>query len=270
MVDGDGREIEMDEDALAAAADLLASHRRGDAPFDRFPSDLAPATEADAYAIQVRLAHLREPGRAVSGYKIGCTTPVMQAFLAIDRPCAGMLVADAMFDSPAEVAHAAFRRVGVECEIAVRLGRDLPASGCPYHLETVAPAVDAAMAAIELVDDRYLDYRSLDAWSLVADDFFQAGAILGPRVTSLPVLESVVGRMTINGSAVGQGTGTHVMGHPLNALAWLADTVARHGDGLKAGQIVLTGSVVETHWPEQGDTVVAAIDGLGEARVRFV
>ncbi len=260
----------MDDDALAAAADLLASHRLGRTQFDRFPSALAPRTEADAYAIQARLARLREPGRAPSGYKIGCTTPVMQAFLAIDRPCAGTLVADAMHESPAEVPHAEFRRVGVECEIAVRLSRDLPASGCPYYLETVAPAVDAAMAAIELVDDRYVDYRSLDAWTLLADDFFQAGAILGPPVATLPDLESAVGRMTINGSAVGQGIGAHVMGHPLNALAWLADTMARHGEGLKAGQVVLTGSVVETHWPEWGDSVVAAIDGLGQAQVRFV
>ena len=61
-----------------------------------------------------------------------------------------------------------------------------------------------------------------------------------------------------------------MLGHPLNAVAWLANTMARHGNGLKAGQIVLTGSVVETSWPEPGDTVLAALDGLGEACVRFV
>ena len=260
----------MDESAITAAAELLHAHRRDGLAFDRFSTDLVPTTEADAFAIQARLARLREPGRTVAGYKIGCTTAVMQAFLAIDHPCAGSLAVDAMHASPAELPHDRFRRIGVECEIAVRLGRDLPASGGPHTQDTVASAIDAAMAAIELVDDRYVNYRDLDVWTLTADDFFHAGAVFGPKVTAVPDLASVAGHMTVNGAVIGQGTGAHVLGHPLTAVAWLADTMARHGDGLKAGQIILTGSVVETHWPERGDTVVASLGGLGEAQVRFV
>ncbi|MCB9948670.1 MAG: fumarylacetoacetate hydrolase family protein [Rhodospirillaceae bacterium] len=260
----------MHEQALEEAAGLLAAYRTKPEPFDRFPPHLVPATEADAYAIQARLARLREPGRAIAGYKIGCTTAVMQAFLSIDRPCAGILAADAIHRSPADVVHGAFRRIGVECEIAVRLGRDLPPGGVPYDRTTVEPAIAAAMAAIELVDDRYVDYPGLDAWTLTADDFFHAGAILGPAVTAVPDLAAVTGCMTIGGTVVGTGTGAHVLGHPFNAVAWLANTIARHGEGLKSGQVILTGSVVETKWPLAGDTVVASLHGLGDAEVRFL
>ena len=140
----------------------------------------------------------------------------------------------------------------------MRLGRPLPAAEAPFDRADVAAAVESCMAAIEIVDDRYDDFRALDAASLVADDFFSAGAVLGAPV-SVPIsgwsgldLAALRGTMTINDAEVGSGTGADVMGHPFEALAWLANHAAATGRPLAEGDVVLTGSIVETNWVETG------------------
>jgi 2-oxo-3-hexenedioate decarboxylase/2-keto-4-pentenoate hydratase len=264
----------MNAEAIERAADLLAQARLERRCFERLPEDCRPADLAAAYAVQDALhARLTAAGcGAVAGHKIGCTTPVMQKFLRIATPCAGGVLAPTVQHRRGIFRHADFLHVGVECEIAVRLARDLPASGAPYCRARVGEAIGACMAAIEVVDDRYVDYRSLDTPTLVADDFFNAACVLGPPVETWRELdlEAIRGRMTINGAEVGAGQGGDILGHPLEALAWLANTRAAHGRHLEAGAFVLLGSVVETRWVEAGDLVEVAIDGLGGASARFL
>ena len=258
---------------IARAADLLCAARLARRRFDRLPDDCRPADEAAAYAVQdVLHAALTAAGYgALAGYKIGCTTPVMQRFLGIPNPCAGGVFAPTVQNREAGFRHSDFLHVGVECEIAVRLRQDLPATRPPYDRHSVAAAVGACMAAIEVVDDRYADYRSLDTPTLIADDFFNTACVLGAPAAGWRDLDlaGVRGRMTINGAEVGTGRGGDILGHPLEALAWLANAVAARDRHLKAGEFVLLGSVVETRWVEQGDLVEAQIEGLGAARARF-
>jgi 2-keto-4-pentenoate hydratase len=122
------------------------------------------------------------------------------------------------------------------------------------------------MAAIELVDDRYANFRTLGIPTLIADDFFDSGCLLGELVRDWRKLDlaRLAGITYINGVEVGRGTGALVMGHPFEALAWLANTRAKHGlDPLKAGEFVTLGSVVETKWLDAGDEVRVEIDQLG-------
>ena len=166
--------------------------------------------------------------------------------------------------------HARFHHVGVECELAVRLATDLPAADAPYDRDAVAAAVAGVMPAIEVVDDRYADFRALDAPTLVADDFFGAGCVLGTAAPLVGLdLAVLKGSMSINGENVGTGIGRDILGHPLEALAWLANARTERGRGLKAGNFVLLGSLVETKWVDAGDVVEIAIEGLGTATARF-
>ena len=254
---------------------VAARERRHPVPAPLPPSCRPPSLD-DAYRVQAALnERLGSSLGAVAGRKIGCTTPVMQRYLRIEHPCAGALHATRVFRSPATVPYAAHWRPGVECEIAVRLGRSLPAAKAPFGRADVAAAVESCMAAIEIVDDRYDDFRALDAASLVADDFFSAGAVLGAPV-SAPVstrsgldLAALRGTMTINDEEVGEGIGADVMGHPFEALAWLANHAAATGRPLAEGEVVLTGSIVETRWVEPSDRVRIEVEGLGEASVAF-
>lgn len=254
----------MTPEAIDQAAGMLAASRGMAGRFNRFPDSCRPDTPAEGYAIQHALHGMLGP---VAGYKIGCTTPVMQKYLGIDHPCAGGIFASSIHASPAALKHRDYRRIGVECEIAVRMDGDLIAG--PFTRDTVADAVGECMAAIELVDDRYVDYTQLDAPSLIADDFFGAGCVLGPARRDWRSLDlaACAAFMTVNGKDSGRGTGAMVLGHPLEALAWLADTLAGQGRSLKAGDIVMTGSMVETRWLEADDWVDVTIDGLGVAAV---
>ena len=125
---------------------------------------------------------------------------------------------------------------------------------------------------IEVVDDRWNDYRSMDVGTLIADDFFGAGCVLGKPVAAWHELDlaSTRGTMSINGHEVGSGIGGDIMGHPFEALAWLANNSARHGTPLRAGEFVFLGSIVETKWIEWGDIVEIEVKGLGTATARFV
>jgi 2-keto-4-pentenoate hydratase len=264
----------MTPSAIERAAELLAQSRRARRRFAGLPEDCRPGDISAAYAVQNAL-HRRLVAAgwgALSGHKIGCTTPVMQRFLGIDHPCAGGVFAPTVQHERGVFRHANFLHVGVECEIAVRVAHDLPAQHSPYDRSGVADAVGACMAAIEVVDDRYVDYRALDAATLVADDFFNAGCVLGAPIEGWRALDlpGLRGRLTINGAEVGSGRGGDILGHPLEALAWLANALATRSQYLKAGEFVLLGSVVETRWVEQGDMVAASIEGLGAAYARFI
>jgi 2-oxo-3-hexenedioate decarboxylase/2-keto-4-pentenoate hydratase len=127
------------------------------------------------------------------------------------------------------------------------------------------------MPAIEIVDDRWDDYRVVDIPTLIADNFFHAACVLGPEVEDWQRLDlaAVQGITNIDGVEVGRGRGADVMGHPFEALAWLASSLAARGSTLSAGAVVLTGSVVETRWVEPGACVVVDLSGLGRAEVTF-
>ncbi|MEQ9639976.1 MAG: fumarylacetoacetate hydrolase family protein [Alphaproteobacteria bacterium] len=257
--------------AVIRAADLLAGARSRGNVLEALPQDCRPTDEHDAYAIQARGHELaRQAGRGARvGWKIGCTTPVMQELVGVDSPCAGGVLADALFHQQASFDLKTLRRPGIECEIAVRLASDADAG--PYDAFRVAGHVAEVMAAMEVVDDRYADFRALTGPDLIADDFFQAACLLGPAVSDWSGLDltRLAGRTTVNGEPRGQGVGADVMGHPFAALAWLADLRLRQGSCLKAGDVVLTGSVVATQWLDGPATAVTEIEGLGSVTARF-
>ena len=255
-----------------AAAEIIASARRNRTPLRPLAADIAPQDEAEGYRIQNAVHDLLSADfGALVGYKIGCTSAVMQQYLDIPHPCSGGVFAKGVHQSGASLRTKDFVRVGVECEIAVRLARDLSLTEAPFTAEWVAESIEAYLPAIEIVDDRYSDWQTLGAPTLVADDFFAAGCVLGKPVarTAAPDLLEVVGRALINGVEVGQGTGADVLGHPHHALAWLANHLVIEGKGLRAGQIVLTGSLVKTAWLKAGDKVVMELQGLGTVAATF-
>jgi 2-keto-4-pentenoate hydratase len=259
-------------DRILRAAQAIATARRNHVPLKPMPAGAAPGDEAEGYRVQRAVHDLLLPMTgALVGYKIGCTSKVMQEYLDIAHPCGGGVFARGVHETGVSLPASDYVRVGVECEIAVRLARELQPSEEPFTAEWVMEAIEAYMPAIEIVDDRYEQWETLGAPTLIADDFFAAGCVLGAPVArnAAPELLSVNGRALINGSEAGRGTGADVLGHPHHALAWLANHLAAEGRGLHAGQIVLTGSLVKTVWLNPGDRVVMELEGLGRVEASF-
>ena len=263
----------MDRNAVREAAEVLSAGRLRRVRMDVLPPTLRPSDEAEAYAVLDALhERLTAAGRGeLAGHKIGCTTPVMQQFLGIPNPCAGGVFSLTVRRGSGTFRHGDFLHVGVECEIAALLKADL-SGDAPHDRKSVARAVGAVMAAIEVVDDRWVDYPSVDTPTLIADDFFGAGCVLGEPVIGWRALDlpALSGSMSINGRAVGSGVGADIMGHPFEPLAWLANSMIERGSYLRAGEFVLLGSLVATKWVDRADVVAVEIERLGGATARFV
>src|SRR3954454_21617586 len=142
-------------DKILAAAQIIATARRGRAPLAAL-DDIVPVDEAEGYRVQRALHDLLLPqvGPLV-GYKIGCTSPVMQRYLDIPHPCGGGVFATGVHETGATLRFGDYVRVGVECEIAVRLARNLSPGEAPFTAEWVGEEIEAYHPAIEIVDDRY-------------------------------------------------------------------------------------------------------------------
>jgi 2-keto-4-pentenoate hydratase len=237
-------------------------------PTEILPAEVYPTSLEEAYAIRCAFQEIEEAtGRGeIAGYKIGLTTPVMQRLCGIAEPCYGAIFGREVYDRRAELRAGDYCRIGVETEIVLRLGDDLAEGGDAEH---VAAAVESAAAAIELIEDLRYDYRRLDAAAMVAGNVWSAGAVLGAPVAGWRALDlaQVTARLSINGREIGSGVGGDVMGHPLNALAWLAGKLAAAGTPLRRGMIVMTGSMVPIQHPLAGDRVLVEISELGAAEL---
>ena len=232
------------------------------------PAEVYPASLDEAYAIRRAYQEIEEAtGRgAIAGYKIGLTTPVMQKLCGVDEPCYGAIFASEVHHRHAMLSSRDYCRLGVETEIAFRLGDDFPEVG---DRRQVAAAVESCMAAIELLDDLRHDYKRLDAAAMVAGNVWNAGVVLGTPLTEWRTLdlERIRAQLSINDQKIGSGKGGDVMGNPLNALAWLAEKLAVARTPLRRGMIVMTGSMVPIQYPVAGDRVLVEISGLGTAEL---
>ena len=159
----------------------------------------------------------------------------------------------------------------MECEIAVRIGRDMLGLKGPYTSESVGSSVKAIMAGIELVDDRYEDYQQLNAATLIGDNFFNAGAVLGEESENWQDLNvrSITGILKINGRELARGYGMDILGDPFEALAWIANHRAKLGVPLLAGSFVMLGSVVQTVFLDKPCEICIEFDHLSPVRVTF-
>ena len=249
----------------AVARMLIDEHQRG-ARFHPFAAAMGIANLDRAYEVQRSYvqhsdARSRHEPRRIQGR---AHFPRMQAMCKIDRPVAGVVLGDRVHQSGAGVQSRDYGRLGLEFELAVRLGRDLSGDA---DLAAVVQAVDAIAPAIEIVDDRHCDYATLDVLSLVADNSWNAGAVLGAWRVPLANLETLEGVMSVDGKAQDRGSGRDVLGHPYNSVAWVAQHLAGINDKLRAGDIVMTGNWVTTKFPDAPSAYRFDVQGLGSVEL---
>ena len=255
-------------DRTNAMAQWMWDARARRLPYRNLPDDLKPASLAEAYAAQEAYYRLAEPVYgAVCGAKIATTTKVMQELMGIDHPCGGAIFARTIHYSPAHLHTGDFVNVRIESEIALMLGADLPASAAPWTRDTVALAVSAAMPAFELIEDRNADYTKTEVASLIVENCWNGGVVLGaPKAVAVESLVGIAGRLTIDGKSAGEGRAED----PAATLAWLANHLAERDRGLAAGIVVITGSLIATVSLTQGQRAVFAVEGLGETEMEVV
>jgi 2-keto-4-pentenoate hydratase len=255
-------------ETLQIAAELLRKAYSGDAvpPLRAY---LHPLDAAGAYVVQeINTRFWEEQGRRIVGRKAGLTAKAVQAQLGVDQPDFGVLFDDMRVADGGALDPAKCIQPKAEAEIAFVLGADLPSSDTTA--EQVAAAVATVHAAIEIVDSRIADWKITFA-DTVADNGSSAFFVLAGQ--GLPLagldLEGAAMEMAFDGEVVSTGVGAAALGNPLNAAAWLAQTLAARGEPLRAGDILLAGALGPMVALRSGVRVETRITGIGSCSFTY-
>ena len=229
----------------------------------------SPAIAPDvAYRIQDQLREaLVAQGECDIGWKAGLTGRIAQESLGIHHPVSGFLLGDGVYATGDSVPLSRFADLAVEVEMAFVMKRDLAGPGVTPAAALLA--VEGALPALELVEFRWAGNPT--EGDLVADGVAGNAIVLGQPLTPVVgidlALEGVVYEMS--GRIMATNTTAEVLGNPLNSLAWLANHLAERGLRLRAGDVVMSGSISALLRPKAGDVVTARFTRLGSVSARF-
>ena len=258
----------MDQQAATRAGALLWDAWRERRQLDALPADCRPGSLEEAYAVQDGLA--ASAGLALAGYKIGATNAQVQARFGVDAPFSGRVFADFVSESPLRVPADTVNFHAIEAEFDFVMGSALRPRAAPYTRDEVRAAVASVHPAIEVPDSRYVDWLSMKADDLIADNAIGCLLALGPAAGGLG--HDLAGQQVIvrvNGEVVSEGSGANVLGDPWNVMIWLANHLSGRGLTLEVGHVVTTGSAADVIQCKPGDTVTAAFGPIGTAEVHF-
>ena len=254
---------------LAEAAARLEAAARDRRPCDPVRTLVEPHGVAGAYAVQHALNAARErAGARVVGRKIGLTARAVQAQLGVDQPDYGLLFDDMACGDGEEIAHGGLLQPRVEAEVAFVMARALPEGRTA--LADVIGAVAYAVPALEVVDSRVRDW-GISIHDTIADNASSGAFVLGGSPRKLDGLDLRLCGMSLlhRGEPVSLGCGAACLGHPLNAVAWLARTMAAVGRPLGEGDVVLSGALGPMVPALPGEVYEARIRGLGRVAAAF-
>ncbi|QIE55727.1 hypothetical protein G5B40_09865 [Pikeienuella piscinae] len=254
----------------AIAREIIRQHEAGE-PFRNLEGDLAPRDMAEAYAAQFRLQEIHaETGRgALGGRKIALASKVQQALCGVDHPLAGGIFASEIHDSPATLDLAAYHGLGLEFELAVKLGADITPDDGPLDAAAARGRVASIHPAFEMIIDRGADYSALNGLTMAADNAWCAGIVLGPAIEGWRELDvdELSGALFWNDEP--PATARVGDADPFGSLAWVASVLTGAGRALKAGEVIITGSVIRTRAPQAGDHVRYRIGETAEVELRI-
>jgi 2-keto-4-pentenoate hydratase len=246
------------------AGDLLAAYTSG-----KTLAPLRGVSLADAYEIQqIQARHRVAGGHKVIGFKVGLTSLAMQQQLGVDEPDYGHLFSDMLHAADAPIPTARYLQPRAEPEVALVLGA--PLNRPNLGVADVVSAAAYVLPAIEIIDSRITDWK-IALVDTIADNASSGGLVLGQTPMPLAGIDlSLVGCIfRRNGRIVHTGAGAAVIGSPLHAATWLANTLIARGTELEAGHVILTGSLTAAVPVQPGDTVSTTIDRLGSVTAVF-
>lgn len=226
-------------------------------------------TIEDAYHIQQRMITRRiEKGEKIVGKKIGVTSAAVMNMLGVRQPDFGYMLDGMIYNEGESVPMNTLIQPRAEGEIAFMMKRDLMGPG--ITAADILAATEGVMACFEIVDSRIRDWK-IKIQDTVADNascgvFVLGDRLVDPRKVDLSTCGMVLEK---NGEIVGTGAGAATLGNPVNAMVWLANTLGRLGIPLKAGEIVLSGSLAALVPVTAGDNLRVTIGGIGGCSVRF-
>jgi len=260
----------MDQSTIQKLGDALYEALIARQPIAPLTATHPEMTIADAYNVQQRmLARRLEKGERVIGKKIGVTSKPVMNMLGVHQPDFGYLLDGMVYNEGESIEIDGLIQPKAEGEIAFLLKKDLQGPG--VTAADVLAATEGVMACFEVVDSRIQDWK-IKIQDTVSDNASCGVFVLGDQLVDLASLDLALCGMVLekNGEIVVTGAGAASMGHPVNAMVWLANTLGTLGIALKAGDIVLSGAMGAMVPVVKGDNLRMTIGGIGGCSVRFV
>jgi len=254
---------------LQETAALLDQAEQSRMPLPPLSQEYPTLTPAQAYAIQSTWLDLKlAKGAHIIGRKIGLTSRAMQELLGVDQPDYGFLLDSMAVSSDSTLSRTDFLLPRIEPEIAFWLAKDLKGPG--IIVDAVLAATSGVSPALELVDSRIAKWQ-IKLPDTIADNASSARVIVSEQIVPLDGLDLAAEAVTLtrNGVEVGSGNGAAVLGHPAEAVAWLANKLAEYGIAIAAGQLVLPGAMCAAATVAAGETYRDVFTTIGEVSVRF-
>ncbi|MCY4051380.1 MAG: hypothetical protein OXE41_09060 [Gammaproteobacteria bacterium] len=261
------------ENIVSDAAEWLLTARQDMRVQSNLPTSLYPDSVLQAYLVQEelvsRMSKLNDS--PVIGYKLACTFAPLMKMLGTDGPFYGCLMVHSTYQNNIKLEAENFSQRIVEPEFLLEMSADLPASDEPYTAQSILPYIGDLFPSIEVVDHRYTDFTKVGVNALIADNAIHGVSVLGEAVSDWKSFDLVTHKvdLCINGKIKETGIGENVLGNPLNAMAWLANTLKSRGKTLKKGDLVTTGATSPTYQAVAGDLVRGDFGQLGEVILSF-
>lgn len=261
----------MHADVIRALVERLEERIKSRTPFQLYRVDDRPLTLDEAYAVQAEFVRraLRAGGDSLAGYKVGLTAEKLQKLCGVNEPVAGRILKSGVHASGIKLRKADFQRPGIESELALRIGKPVPADG---NRDELIDCIDAVAAAFEIIDDRGADYARLEASSIVAENSWNKAIVLGDAMPLSVVgdFNTLQGQLHINDAPAASGVSGDVAGGPLGSLAWMARFAHEAGHTLLPGQWLMTGAIIPPKFPVEGDAYSFRLGALPPVAVTIV
>ena len=256
-------------DRLEQIAQFMLDQHNSKQNFQNLPETLMPKDFDEAYRIQQVFQKNSDRGE-LGGFKIALASKIQQELCGIDHPIAGGIFANEINSSPSTFKLSNFHGLGLEFEIAVKLSDDLKPEMGPFNKDNIREFIKSLSPAFELIIDRNADYSNINPLSMITDNAWCSGIVMGTELPNWDTLnlDTIKSKLFWNDEIPQDAMIKDA--NPLESLSWVANLLLSHGRTIPKGSVIITGSVIKTRAPQIGDHIIYKVGNLSEVEIKIV
>ena len=256
-------------DRLEQIAQFMLDQHNSKQNFQNLPETLMPKDFDEAYKVQQVFQKNSDRGE-LGGFKIALASKIQQELCGIDHPIAGGIFANEINSSPSTFELSNFHGLGLEFEIAVKLSDDLKPEMGPFNKDDIREFIKSLSPAFELIIDRNADYSNINPLSMITDNAWCSGIVMGTELPNWDTLNLDTIKSKLFWNDVIPQDAMIKDANPLESLSWVANLLLSHGRTIPKGSVIITGSVIKTRVPQRGDHIIYKVGNLSEVEIKIV
>ena len=256
-------------DRLEQIAQFMLDQHNSKQTFQNLPERLMPKGFDEAYKVQQVFQKNSDRGE-LGGFKIALASRIQQELCGIDHPIAGGIFANEIKSSPSTFELSKFHGLGLEFEIAVTLSEDLKPEMGSFDKNNIRQYIKSLSPAFELIIDRNADYSNINALTMITDNAWCSGIVLGKELPNWENLDLDIIKSQLLWNDEPPQNAMIKDANPLESLSWVANLLLSHGRTIPKGSVIITGSVIKTRAPQRGDHIIYKVGNLSEVEIKII